>query len=161
MLIVVIRIPFFLFLSFPKSTMPLFLTSSQIAHPKMQFMVPHREEPWTAKKLEKRFPHLAEEFDGKSQEGLLTFFYKFNKAENIFEFIDDEAEEDFADLLGVKVLCQEYVDEDTAPASAPLNAEQLEVHKNNMAMIREGLEFFKDAKFEIPTPQQDGNTQDS
>ena len=124
--------------------MPLFLTSSQIALPGMRFMVPHREDPWSAKKLERRFPHLAKEFDGKSQDGFLTFFYKFNKAENIFEFIDEEAEDEFADLLGVQVLCQEI--QEDVPESTPLSAEQLDVHRNNMSMIREGLDFFKNGK---------------
>jgi hypothetical protein len=121
--------------------MPLFLTSSQIALPTMRFMVPHREEPWSAKKLERRFPQLTDAFDGTSQDSVLTFFYKINKAEGIFEFIDEEAEDDFAELLGVKVLCQEIQDE--VPDSTPLTFEQLDMHRNNMSMIREGLDFLK------------------
>ncbi len=123
--------------------MPIFLSASQHAHPAMRFMVPHRRKPWSAKKMEERFPHLKEALDGKSPDAMLTFFYKFNKVENVFEFIDADAEEDFADLLGVKVLCAAMEDEEEAPPSESLSPEQLQVHKENMAMIREGLDFLK------------------
>ena len=104
-------------------------------------MVPHRQKPWSAKKMEERFPQLKEALDGQSPDAMLTFFYKFNKVENVFEFIDADAEEDFADLLGVKVLCAAI--EEEAPPSEFLSPEQLQKHKENIAMIREGLEFFQ------------------
>ncbi len=124
--------------------MSLFLTRNQKVSPNMRFIVPHREKPWTAKKLETRFPHLKEALDGTSPDAHLYFFYKYNKAERVFEFIDADAEDDFADLLGVKVLCVDCEDEDTPPCTTNgLNAEQLQTHKENLNMIREGLEFLK------------------
>ncbi len=124
--------------------MPLFLTASQIAPPSFRFMVPHREKPWSAKKLEARFPHLTNALDGKSPDAFLTFFYKYNKHEQVFEFIDADCEDEFADLLGVKVRWGNDVDEtetEIITSAKSLSPEELNMHKENLAMIREGLDF--------------------
>ncbi len=125
--------------------MSLFLNSAKTATAGMLFMVPHREAPWSARKLAKRFPHIVDHFDGRTQDSQLLFYYKYNSAEKVFEFIDPDAEEDFADLLGVKVATFAEVDEDAAPENAPLSKEQLELHHENIRMIRDGLVTMKTA----------------
>lgn len=106
----------------------------------MKFVVPHRSKPWSAKKLEKRFPHICEFLDGKGEDACLLFFYKFNSAEKIFEFIDADAEDEFADLLGVAVEeCEEKNEDEELPPGEKLNEEQMKLHHENISMIRDGL----------------------
>jgi hypothetical protein len=112
------------------------------------FYMPHKLEPMTAKKIIKRYPKFAEIFDGTSIENTLTFYYKKNKMSGEYEFIDEEAEEEVAELLGVKVknflLKNEEENENGELLNkGTLNDEQLAELQEHRADIKRGLEFLK------------------
>ena len=111
------------------------------------FMFPNREKPIKAKKIIKKYPEFAREFDGSAAECCLSWYYKFNKAEGIFEFKDPECEDEVAEMLGVEV--SEFVikDEDSAESSASrLSEKEIEDVRDYIADIRLGLKFLDDTK---------------
>lgn len=128
--------------------MPLFLSPKREAPAGALFDVPHHKDPWSAKKLERRFPHLTKELDGQHQDSCLTFFYKLNKALGIYEFIDTDAEMDFADLMGVQICSfdAEIPEDEDTPVSQALTPDQIALHKENIQMIQEGLKTLEDQK---------------
>ncbi len=112
------------------------------------FYMPHRLDPITAKKIIKRYPAFAEIFDGSSIENTLTFYYKKNKVTCEYEFIDEDAEEEVAELLGVKVKSfvlenEEENENGELLKKGILNDEQLSELRNHRADIKRGLEFLK------------------
>lgn len=112
------------------------------------FYMPHRLEPITAKKIRKRYPAFAEIFDGSSIENTLTFYYKKNKVTCEYELIDEDAEEEVAELLGVKVKSfvlenEEENENGELLKKGTLNDEQLAELREHRADIKRGLEFLK------------------
>jgi hypothetical protein len=113
------------------------------ASTKQYFRVPHRQLPMTVQELRKEFPSFAAEMDGSAKECTLRFFYKKDKETGVYEFLDEEAEEEVADLMGVEVL--EFADDDEVDSdgelvkSTPLSEEQIRRHKENLEQIRQGL----------------------
>ena len=107
------------------------------------FRVPHQELPMTAAEIRKQFRSFAEEMDGRSADACLDFFYKRDKDTGIYEFIDADAEEEIAEILGVKII--EVREDDNGEVEGEgeegkeLNATQLSMHHENIRMIREGL----------------------
>lgn len=115
------------------------------------FYVPHRLEPITAKKIIKRYPKFAEIFDGTCIENTLTFYYVKNKTTGEYELIDEDAEEEVAELLGVKiknfVLENEEENENGDLLNkSTLNDEQLAELREHRADIKRGLEFLENEK---------------
>jgi hypothetical protein len=104
----------------------------------LYFDVPHKLEPMTVKKIMKKYPEFAKTMDGSCEENCLLFYYKKNKDTGVYEFQDDDAQEDIAELLGVKVKSFELKDEEEVTVHALTN-EQVEKHKENIQMIRDGL----------------------
>lgn len=102
------------------------------------FDVPHKLEPMTVKKIMKKYPEFAKTMDGSCEENCLLFYYKKNKETGVYEFQDDDAQEDIAELLGVKIKSFELKDEEEVTVHALTN-EQVEKHKENIEMIRDGL----------------------
>lgn len=92
----------------------------------------------TAKQIIKRLPKFAAIFDGSSTENTLTFYYKKNKATDIYELIDEEAEEEVAELMGVKIKTFRDTAEEEAEMK-PLDEEQIEKFKTHMADIKTGI----------------------
>ncbi len=133
------------FNSFPDPNM--YLDIGLRASSKSFFRVPHLQMPMTVAELRKEFPAFAKEMDGSAKECTLRFFYKKDKESGIYEFIDADAEEEVAELMNVKVLefCEEEeVDSDGEFVHSPvLTKEQMELHKEKLADIREGLEIMK------------------
>lgn len=105
----------------------------------LYFDVPHKLEPMSVKQLMKKFPEFDKTMDGTCDENCLLFYYKKNKETGVYEFQDDDAEQDIAELLGVKVKSFELKGEEEYTVKEGLNAEQLEKHKENIEMIRDGL----------------------
>lgn len=111
--------------------------------------LPHLREPMRAADVERTFPATAANFDGSTAESYLNTFYKHtahrdDDGNKVFEyeFVDVEAEEEMAELLGVRVLeeCEEECeDECEAPLASGLTAEQLVTHHEMLDAIREGL----------------------
>jgi hypothetical protein len=109
------------------------------------FDMPHRPEPMTAKQIIKKFPKFAQIFDGQGEENTLKFYYKKSKESGVYEFIDQDAEEEVADLMGVKikefkVTNEEELDDEQ---KKPLDSDDIEKFKNHMADIRTGIMWLK------------------
>jgi hypothetical protein len=120
----------------------MYLSVGRLCNPKALFDVPHKSEPMTAKRIQRKFPTFAAIFDGKGEENTLGFYYKKNKLRDVYEFLDVEAEEEVAELLGVKVLVEAVVDEEDIEKEA-LTPDQLEEFKEHMEDIRVGKEWLK------------------
>ena len=99
--------------------------------------VPHKPEPMTVTEIKKELPEFAKQMDGQCQENCLDFYYKKNKQTDVYEFIDQDSEEDIAEIMGVEIGC--FDTEEKTVASIALDAQQMEMHKENLEMIREGL----------------------
>lgn len=106
------------------------------------FDLPHKRDPMTAKAIMKRYPEFAATFDGASSENTLLFYYKKDKTTGVYSFIDEEAELEVAELLGVKVktFIDELSDDDDA-APPPLNTEQVQSFKEHLADIKTGIDW--------------------
>lgn len=93
-----------------------------------------------ARRIARKFPKFAAEFDGSAAECTLSWYYRLNKAEGIFEFKDSEAEDEVADLLGVSLAEEELIDEDST-GGKPLTEEERAAVREHLADIRCGLDF--------------------
>ncbi len=85
----------------------MYLDRKTVCPPKALFDVPHKVEPVTASYIAKKFPAFAKEFDGAGEERCLLYFWKRNKETKVYEFLDDEAEEEVREMLGVKLYNEE------------------------------------------------------
>jgi hypothetical protein len=105
------------------------------------FDMPHQPEPLTAKQIIKKFPKFAQLFDGQAEENTLKFYYKKSKETGVYEFIDLDAEEEVAELMGVKI--KEFTikneDELDDEEKKGLDNDDIETFKDHMADIRTGI----------------------
>ena len=124
----------------------MFLAVGRLCNPKALFDVPHKAEPMSARRIQRKFPDFAALFDGKSVENTLGFYYKKNRLTDVYEFLDEEAEEEVAELMGVKILVVPVVD-DEAKGEDALTPEQLAEFKEHMEDIRIGKEWLKGDSF--------------
>ena len=105
------------------------------------FYLPHKADPVTAKKIASRYPKFAKLFDGQSEENTLSFYYKKNKETDVYEFIDQDAEEEVAELLGVKILEEIVPNDDEVFENNKLTTNQLDEFKDHMQNIRHGIDW--------------------
>jgi hypothetical protein len=115
----------------------MYLSRGRIAPKGLLFDVPHKPEPMTIKEIEKELPKFAALMDGNGDENTLLFYYKKNKETGHYIFQDSEAEADIAEMMGVEI--GEFSNEETVVSVEALSVEELELHKENLMMIREGL----------------------
>jgi uncharacterized FlaG/YvyC family protein len=85
----------------------MYLDRKQICSPTARFDVPHKAEPVSALYIAKKFPEFAKEMDGGGEERCLLYFWKRNKETKVYEFIDEVAEEEVAEMLGVRIYNEE------------------------------------------------------
>lgn len=117
----------------------MYLSKKQICPRDTLFDLPHKSEPMSAKNIIKKYPDFASIFDGKSEENMLSFYYKKNKDTNIYELIDEDAEIEIAELLGVEIKTfkdtslKEYI------PPPPLTAEQISSFKEELANAKEAV----------------------
>ena len=110
----------------------------------LKIWLPHLEEPMSARKVEKKYPEFAALFDGKANENTLFFYYKINKDEQCLEFIDEDAEEEVAELLGVTITEIELEnEEEDAPISRSLSEQEINEFRSHINDIREGLDAIR------------------
>lgn len=128
----------------------MYLSRGRLAPKDALFDVPHKRDPMTTKEILKELPTFAKAMDGTATENTLLFYYKKNKDERVlfndedaketdyYIFQDQDAEEDVADMMGVEigVFSEE---EDEGDALTALSTEQIALHTENIAMIRDGL----------------------
>lgn len=110
------------------------------------FDVPHQIDPMTAYEIKKKFPQFAKEMDGGYEENTLSFFYKKNKERDVYEFKDEEAEEEVAELMGVEIYDEEKAKEKEkkdAPENRVLTEEEKAVFREHLTDIREKLKMME------------------
>ena len=102
------------------------------------FYVPHKDEPMTLKELKKEFPDFVALFDGEAKENTMLFYWKWNKHEKAFEFIDADAEDEVAELMGVQLA--ETTEKEDAPESRQLSTDEIQAFKEQIQEMQELLE---------------------
>lgn len=107
------------------------------------FDLPHKDEPMSAKAIQKRYSKFADIFDGQSLENTLSFYYKKNKETGVYGFIDEDAEAEVAELLGVKVRVfkDTSIEEEEEAASAAMTTKDVGTFKEHMEDIRSGIDW--------------------
>lgn len=120
----------------------MYLAPKKLCSGSAMFDVPHQAEPMSARDIIKQFPTFAKEMDGTYDANSLSHFYKRNKTTQVYEFLDEEAEDEVAELMGV-----ELYDEAAAAAAAAAEEAQRQVEalsdeaqfREHIADIREKL----------------------
>jgi hypothetical protein len=118
----------------------------------LKIWLPHLDEPIAAKKLAKEYPEFAALFDGKSTENTLFFYYKLNTQEQCLDFIDEDAEEEVAELLGVAITEFELADEEAFAGeleSKELTDEDVAAFREHINDIRNGLDAIRNKEVSI------------
>ncbi len=107
----------------------------------MRIWLPHLEEPLKAKKVAKEYPEFAAMFDGSAKENTLLFYYRVNKTEYCLDFIDEEAEEEVAELMGVNIPEIVIKDDEEPVAKNALTKEDIGMFRSYIDDIRKGLDL--------------------
>jgi hypothetical protein len=124
----------------------MYLNRKEKCPPKALFDMPHKPEPVTARYIEKKFPEFAKEMDGAGEERCLLYFWKRNKETKVYEFLDDEAELEIAEILDVELYDeakekekarQKYLQETRA-----LTEEEIRDFKEELAYVKQQLQEF-------------------
>jgi hypothetical protein len=109
----------------------------------IKISMPHLEEPIYISRVIKKYVTFAKLFDGKARENTLLYYYKLNKSDSTLEFIDEDMEQEVADLLGVTLIEKEYVDEEQQmmeyAAKNKLTPEQITAFKQQLDEVRRQL----------------------
>jgi hypothetical protein len=113
---------------------------------KALFYVPHLPAPITAKAIKTQFPEFASLMDGMSKENTLLFYWKHNKKEDVYEFLDTDCEEEVAELLGVKLYDGELPEEqeEERPENRQLTQEEVADFRNYLQEVREGMKEWEE-----------------
>lgn len=106
------------------------------------FDVPHKNKPMTAKRIMRKFPEFAEEMDGVTEDRCLLYFWKRNKETKVYEFLDEEAEEEIAELWGVEVYDEQKEEEKERAKRRPLTEEEIRTFKEELRRASEELRTF-------------------
>ncbi len=117
----------------------MFLSIGKDCKGKEYFDVPHLEKPISSRRIIKNYPNFAKIFDGQSVENTLSFYYKKNKLTNVYELIDEDAEIEVAELLGVEIKSFDIEDEDVSKSKG-LSEEQIKDFKEQLKEIKGALE---------------------
>ena len=112
----------------------------------LRLCVPFREKPMKVKHIRKKFPEFAAMFDGTSKECCLVYYWKktkirdeYGNEETLYEFVDEEAEDEVAELMGVTVEMTEILDEDSSRSQEALNTKQIAEFQEHIADIRANI----------------------
>jgi hypothetical protein len=127
------------------------------------FDMPHQPEPMNAKQITKKFPKFAQIFDGKGEENTLKFYYKKSKETGVYEFIDLDAEEEVAELMGVKIQEFKVKDEEELDdeEKRTLDKNDIENFRNHMTDIRTGIMWLNNGANNDVTSSDSSSDSDS
>lgn len=124
----------------------MYLSRKQICHPNTLFDVPHKPDPMSAKQIAKKFPEFAKEMNGAGEDQCLTYFWKANKETKVYEFIDQESEEEVAELFGVELYNEEEAkkkeEEEYKQKTRALTEDEIRTFKEELALAKEDLVKF-------------------
>ena len=114
----------------------------------IKIWLPHLEEPMKAKKVITEFPEFAAMFDGSGKENTLLFYYRVNKEEYCLDFIDEDAEEEVAELMGVTITEIDIKDDEEPVAKDGLTKEDIDMFRAHINDIRQGLDAIQTTQAE-------------
>ena len=148
----------------------MYLRRKEKCPPNALFDVPHKGEPMTASRIQRKFPEFAKEMDGCGEERCLLYFWVRNKETKVYEFIDEDAEEEIAEILGVRIYDearekekakQKYLQETRA-----LTEQEIKDFKEELAYVREQIKEFNNttktsSKAHAQPPQREESSEDS
>lgn len=136
----------------------MYLSRKEKCRSKTLFDVPHKREPVTARYIEKRFPDFAAEMDGCGEERCLLYFWKRNKETKVYEFIDEEAEDEIAELFGVEVYDEEAVNEKAKQKylqdTRALTDQEIKDFKEELAFVSQQLKDWTSSTTKISLQEQ-------
>jgi hypothetical protein len=116
----------------------MFLKDGLPAPDKLKMAMPHLPKPISVRRAKRKFPILVEELDGSAEECTLLWFYKVQ--EGMLVFKDGDAEDEMAELLGVKVMEVEFADiDDSKGSDKAMTPEEVAAFKEMLAENREAL----------------------
>lgn len=137
----------------------MYLNRKEKCNRKALFDVPHKANPVTAAYIEKKFPNFAKEMNGAGEDCCLLYFWKRNKETKVYEFIDEEAEQEIAELLGVKIYNEEAEQEKARQTyiqeTRALTQEEIRDFKEELAFVSQQIkEFNNTTKISSEQPQE-------
>jgi hypothetical protein len=136
----------------------MYLTRKEKCRSKALFDVPHKPEPVTAAYLMKRFPEFANEMDGSSEDRCLLYFWKRNKETKVYEFQDEEAEDEVAEILGVRIYNEEEEKEKAKQKylqeTRALTEEEIKDFKEELARVSKEIKQFNNTTKTSSVPPQ-------
>jgi hypothetical protein len=122
---------------YKKRAIKMYLDIGKKCPKKTRIYVPHLPTPITAKQLAADFPEFNALMDGQAKENTLLFYWKYNKAEDVYEFLDTDSEEEVAELLGV-----ELYDGEEAPQETEETHEARQLTEEEVNDFREYIKEF-------------------
>ena len=120
----------------------MFLKMGEKAKASLKLRMPHQEKPLHVKKIEVLYPEFAQQIDGALADSVITFFWKYDKQSGIYEFIDADAKEEVAEMMGVENLTYTIKDEiaEENPNNRQLTEQEIKEFHEYLEDAREGLE---------------------
>jgi hypothetical protein len=120
----------------------MYLNTKEKAKASLKLRLPHQPNPLSVKKVEAKFPEFAKQVDGKLADSVITFWWKLDKYTGVYEFVDDDAKEEVAELMGVENVEYEIpdpLDEKDDPASRrQLSEQEIQDFRDYLADCKEG-----------------------
>ena len=113
----------------------MYLEKGRLCPDNALFDVPNLAQPISAIKMAEKFPKFAKEMDGSSNECVLSWFYKKNKETKVYEFKDEELEQEAAELMEVEIKDFKESEED-GPENRPLTEQEINDFREHIADIR-------------------------
>jgi hypothetical protein len=86
------------------------LSLGQKAKTSLKLQMPHQKKPMRVSQIEKSYPEFAKQLDGALSDSTIEYFWKRDKSTGIYKFVDDDAKEEVAEMMGVE--CADYSSED-------------------------------------------------
>lgn len=120
----------------------MYLTRKERCHPHTMFDVPHKPEPMSAASIAKKFPDFAKEMDGVGEDRCLTYFWKRNKETKVYEFLDEEAEDEVAEMMGVQIYNEEEEKEKYLQETRALTEQEIKDFKEELAYASQQVKAF-------------------
>jgi hypothetical protein len=118
----------------------MFLKVQDKAKASLKLRMPHQPTPLTVKKVESLYPEFAKQVDGAMSDSVITYWWKLSKETGVYEFIDQDAKEEVAEMMGVN--CVNYKlpkDDDEEPKEVrQLTEQEVQEFRDYLADMKEG-----------------------
>lgn len=113
---------------------------TQQVHSTMVFRLPFGNGSLTFCEISKIYPSLASSMDGEDTSSCLCFYYSQNPVTSIYEFRDNDAEADIADMMEIDiVVCSEG--ESLSESQERKRIEQIKSRQNQPVVVKDQSSF--------------------